>query len=151
MGGGGVVGTGRRVPVSDRRALCRPTPTPLTPPPIPAISFDPTHTLTHAQAREYVGALPWVTSVALTMDARAPQPLLPDDSRPNGLRQVAHVIAVSSCKGGGWVLYACLLSLKIGCYSGAPGRGILTLRPHGTAQRSAGLHLSPPTNMCACP
>lgn len=45
-------------------------------------------------------SLPWVKSLDLTMDARPPAPLLPDDSRPNGLRSVAHVIAVSSCKGG---------------------------------------------------
>lgn len=52
------------------------------------------------QARENVAALPWVTVVDVRMDARPAAPLLPDDSRPNGLRKVAHVIAVSSCKGG---------------------------------------------------
>ncbi|KAL4447632.1 hypothetical protein ABPG75_004851 [Micractinium tetrahymenae] len=52
------------------------------------------------QAREFVAALPWVSTVDVRMDARPAAPLLPDDSRPNGLRKVAHVIAVSSCKGG---------------------------------------------------
>lgn len=52
------------------------------------------------QARENVAALPWVMAVDVRMDARPAAPLLPDDSRPNGLRKVAHVIAVSSCKGG---------------------------------------------------
>lgn len=47
-----------------------------------------------------MAALPWVTVVDVRMDARPAAPLLPDDSRPNGLRKVAHVIAVSSCKGG---------------------------------------------------
>ena len=46
-----------------------------------------------------MGALPWVTGVDLKMDARTAPPLLPE-SRPDGLKNVSHVIAVSSCKGG---------------------------------------------------
>jgi len=53
-----------------------------------------------AQARDYVGALDWVSVVELTMSAQPPRALAPDADRPHGLRAVAHVIAVSSCKGG---------------------------------------------------
>ena len=34
------------------------------------------------------------------MSAQPPRALVPDADRPAGLRAVAHVIAVSSCKGG---------------------------------------------------
>ena len=55
---------------------------------------------TCTQARDYVGALDWVTDVRLTMSAQPPRALAPDADRPAGLRAVTHVIAVSSCKGG---------------------------------------------------
>ncbi len=52
------------------------------------------------KARAYVETLEWVRQVEVTMDAQPPRPLVADD-RPPGLQKVAHVIAVSSCKGGG--------------------------------------------------
>lgn len=52
-----------------------------------------------SQAKEFVGSLPWVTSVAVTMTAQPPRPLLADEV-PRGLQKVANIIAVSSCKGG---------------------------------------------------
>ncbi|CAI6012553.1 unnamed protein product [Closterium sp. NIES-65] len=52
-----------------------------------------------AQAREYVGSLPWVKTVALTMTAQPPKPLVAEEV-PRGLQRVANIIAVSSCKGG---------------------------------------------------
>ena len=51
------------------------------------------------KARAYVETLEWVRQVEVTMDAQPPRPLVADD-RPPGLQRVAHVIAVSSCKGG---------------------------------------------------
>eukprot|EP00891_Asterochloris_glomerata_P007340 jgi/Astpho2/7340/fgenesh1_pm.00114_%23_1_t len=51
------------------------------------------------KARAYVETLEWVRQVEVTMDAQPPRPLVADD-RPPGLQKVAHVIAVSSCKGG---------------------------------------------------
>ena len=47
-------------------------------------------------AREYVGELPWVTAVRVSMTAEAPAGI----DVPNGLRRVGNIIAVSSCKGG---------------------------------------------------
>jgi len=52
------------------------------------------------QAREYVGNLDWVQNVDVKMDAQPPQPLLPEGEVSNGLKKVANVIAVYSCKGG---------------------------------------------------
>mmetsp|Transcript_47156 Transcript_47156/g.119357 ORF Transcript_47156/g.119357 Transcript_47156/m.119357 type:complete len:560 (+) Transcript_47156:178-1857(+) len=53
-----------------------------------------------SQAKEYVGELDWVKEVALTMDAQTQTHMMEGDGRPGGLKDVAHVIAVSSCKGG---------------------------------------------------
>ena len=47
-------------------------------------------------ALERVSAIDWVDDVQLTMTAQAVQA---NDTRPNGLKNVKHVVAVSSCKG----------------------------------------------------
>ena len=48
-------------------------------------------------ALEVVSAIDWVEDVKVTMTAQAVQA---NDSRPNGLKNVKHIVAVSSCKGG---------------------------------------------------
>ena len=52
------------------------------------------------QANEVVRALPWVSNLSLTMTAQKPKINAPESGRPGGLRDVSHIIAVSSCKGG---------------------------------------------------
>jgi Mrp family chromosome partitioning ATPase len=45
--------------------------------------------------------LPWVSSVNVVITSQPKKPLVAgDNGRPGGLRDVRHIIAVSSCKGG---------------------------------------------------
>lgn len=77
------------------------------------------------QCKEVVSSLEWVESVDVTMTAV--QPTAQDNARrPGGLKDVAHVIAVYSCKGGLTVSHVELLRRDIsrrweidsGCESG---------------------------------
>lgn len=67
------------------------------------------------KAHSVVTALAWVTAVDVTMDAVPPRPIRSEEDRPQGLRSVAHVIAVSSCKGGMHHLHrlSCLLTCTV--------------------------------------
>lgn len=48
----------------------------------------------------HVQELPWVSSVDVAITSQPAKPITADDGRPGGLRDVRHIIAVSSCKGG---------------------------------------------------
>lgn len=53
------------------------------------------------EAAQYVQELPWVRSVDVAITSQPKKPLMAaDNGRPGGLRDVRHIIAVSSCKGG---------------------------------------------------
>lgn len=56
-----------------------------------------------SQAREFVSQLPWVKDLSIKMTAQAPKPMT-DEDVPPGLRKVANIIAVSSCKVRPWLL-----------------------------------------------
>eukprot|EP00882_Tetradesmus_deserticola_P027147 GHRQ01030017.1.p1 GENE.GHRQ01030017.1~~GHRQ01030017.1.p1 ORF type:complete len:117 (-),score=32.06 GHRQ01030017.1:321-671(-) len=57
-----------------------------------------------ARAAEQLGRalqeLPWVSSVQVTLSSQPAKPITADNGRPGGLKDVRHIIAVSSCKGG---------------------------------------------------
>ncbi|GAQ77666.1 hcf101 high-chlorophyll-fluorescence 101 [Klebsormidium nitens] len=59
----------------------------------------PVKDMFESQARELVSQLPWVKDLSIKMTAQAPRPMT-DEDVPPGLRKVANIIAVSSCKGG---------------------------------------------------
>lgn len=52
------------------------------------------------EATQYVQELPWVSRVDVSITSQPAKPITADDGRPGGLRDVRHIIAVSSCKGG---------------------------------------------------
>ena len=66
-------------------------------PHVHTIPLSPSGLQFERQAREYVGSLPWVKEVQLTMTAQPTKPLMPTDL-PRGLSRVSNIIAVSSCK-----------------------------------------------------
>lgn len=59
--------------------------------------------------------------VDVSMKAQPQRPLAPDDGRLGGMKEVSHVIAVSSCKGG---------ALHIEMTSSGTPRGHLTVHYH---------------------
>ncbi|KAF6266708.1 P-loop containing nucleoside triphosphate hydrolase protein [Scenedesmus sp. NREL 46B-D3] len=52
------------------------------------------------EAMQFVQELPWVSSVEVTLTSQPAKPITADNGRPGGLKDVRHIIAVSSCKGG---------------------------------------------------
>jgi len=52
------------------------------------------------EATQYVQELGWVSSVDVKLTAQPAKPVVADNGRPGGLKDVRHIIAVSSCKGG---------------------------------------------------
>ena len=48
----------------------------------------------------FVQELGWVSSVDVKLTAQPAKPVVADNGRPGGLKDVRHIIAVSSCKGG---------------------------------------------------